>query len=165
MIKKTLKILADNLIFAAIRARYEHYGYSPTAHTGNLFFIADEVGSRADGSVPKSVAQQTEAALERTTEILRSHELTMVDIVEVVRYHVSLKDKVDEFLPAKARYTWRPFPARSIIGVGALALPELKTEIRSTATFSRRQIVRSHPRILLGTAAPLVANAAVSVQP
>jgi enamine deaminase RidA (YjgF/YER057c/UK114 family) len=135
MIKETLEIPPDNPMFATTRSGYEHYGYAPAVRAGNLLFIAGEVGFRADGSVPESVAEQTEAALERTTEILRLHGLTMADLVEVVSYHVNLKDTVNEFLPVKARYTRRPFPAWSIIGVEALAIPELKIEIRSVAAF------------------------------
>jgi|SRR5450830_136242 len=135
MTKTVLEIPADNPMFAATRSGYEHYGYSPAVRAGHLLFIAGEVGFRPDGSVPESVAEQTEAALERTKEILRLQGLTMADLVEVVSYHVNLKDTVGEFLPVKARYTERPFPAWSIIGVESLALPELKIEIRSVAVF------------------------------
>ncbi|NWD09084.1 Rid family hydrolase [Pseudomonas gingeri] len=135
MTKKVLEIPADHPMFAATHGGYESYGYSPAVRAGNLLFIAGEVGFLPDGSIPESVAEQTEVALERTKEILRLQGLTMADLVEVVSYHVNLKDTVDEFLPVKARYTERPFPAWSIIGVEALALPQLKIEIRSVAVF------------------------------
>ena len=44
----------------------------------------------------------------------------MADLVEVVSYHVDLKKNLADFLPVKERYTVRPFPAWSIIGVDAL---------------------------------------------
>ncbi|MGY2236399.1 Rid family hydrolase [Pseudomonas gingeri] len=135
MTKKVLEIPADHPMFAATHGGYESYGYSPAVRAGNLLFIAGEVGFRPDGSIPESVAEQTEVALERTREILRLQGLTMADLVEVVSYHVNLKDTVDEFLSVKARYTERPFPAWSIIGVEALALAQLKIEIRSVAVF------------------------------
>lgn len=135
MTKKVLEIPADHPMFAATHSGYESYGYSPAVRAGNLLFIAGEVGFRPDGSIPESVAEQTEVVLERTTEILRLQGLTMADLVEVVSYHVNLKETVDEFLSVKARYTERPFPAWSIIGVEALALPQLKIEIRSVAVF------------------------------
>ncbi|MCS3467541.1 enamine deaminase RidA (YjgF/YER057c/UK114 family) [Pseudomonas sp. JUb42] len=135
MTKKVLEIPADHPMFAATHGGYESYGYSPAVRAGNLLFIAGEVGFRADGSIPESAAEQTEVALERTKEVLRLQGLTMADLVEVVSYHVNLKDTVNEFLPVKARYTEKPFPAWSIIGVEALALPELKIEIRSVAVF------------------------------
>lgn len=137
MTKTVLEIPADHPMFAATHSGYEQYGYSPAVRAGDLLFIAGEVGFRPDGSVPESVAEQTEVALERTKEILRLQGLTMADLVEVVSYHVNLKETVGEFLTVKARYTERPFPTWSIIGVEALALPELKIEIRSVAFFPK----------------------------
>jgi enamine deaminase RidA (YjgF/YER057c/UK114 family) len=133
--KKVMVIPADNPMFAGSQKGYEHYGYSPAVRAGNLLFIAGEVGFRPDGSIPETVAEQTEVALERTKEILRLQGLTMGDLVEVVSYHVDLRQTINEFMPVKARYTERPFPAWSIIGVEALGLPELKIEIRSVAAF------------------------------
>lgn len=135
MTKSVLEIAADHPMFAATHRGYEDYGYSPAVRAGNLLFIAGEVGFRSDGSIPDGVAEQTEVALGRTKEILNLHGLTMADLVDVVSYHVNLKDTVNEFLSVKARYTERPFPAWSIIGVESLALPQLKIEIRSVAVF------------------------------
>ncbi|ONN64948.1 RidA family protein [Herbaspirillum sp. VT-16-41] len=135
MSKKVLEISPDHPMFAAHHAGYESYGYSPAVRAGNFLFIAGEVGFRPDGSIPEDVAEQAEVALQRTKEILRLEGLTMADLVEVVSYHVNLKDNIDAFLPVKAKYTDRPYPAWSIIGVESLALPELKIEIRSVAVF------------------------------
>lgn len=114
---------------------YEKYGYSPAVRAGGLLFIAGEVGFAVDGSIPASPADQAELALLRTAEILRLEGLTMADVVDVVSYHVDLEANLGEFLPVKARHTARPFPAWSIIGVQALALPELKIEIKSIAAY------------------------------
>lgn len=122
-------------MFAAHAAGYESYGYSPAVRAGGLLFIAGEVGFAADGSIPASAAEQTELALQRTAEILRLNGLTMADLVDVTSYHVDMAANIEGFLPVKAKYTERPFPAWSIIGVQALALPELKIEIKSVAAF------------------------------
>lgn len=135
MTKKAFEIAADHPMFAAHHAGYETYGYSPAVRAGNLLFIAGEVGFAPDGSVPASVAEQTELALTRTAEILRLNGLTTADLVDVVSYHVDLAANVDEFLAVKARHAVHPYPAWSIIGVQALALPELKIEIKSVAAF------------------------------
>lgn len=122
-------------MFAARMDGYEAYGYSPAVRAGGLLFIAGEVGFAPDGSIPTSVAEQTELALKRTAEILRLEGLSMADLVEVVSYHVDLEANIGDFMPVKARHTERPFPAWSIIGVEALALPELKIEIRTVAAY------------------------------
>jgi enamine deaminase RidA (YjgF/YER057c/UK114 family) len=134
--KQALEIPQDDAVFGTSAAAFERYGYSPAVRAGSLLFIAGVVGVRPDGSVPESAAEQAELALQRTAEILRLEGLTTANLVEVVSYHVDLAKNLAEFLPVKERYTARPFPAWSIIGVEALARPVLKIEIRSIAAFS-----------------------------
>ena len=136
MTKTVLQIPSDNPIFGTSHANYEAYGYSPAVRAGGLLFIAGEVGILPDGSIPASAAEQTEVALRRMTEVLRLAGLTPADLVEVVSYHVDLAGTIDEFLPVKARFSESPFPTWSIIGVQALALPDLKIEIRAVAAYS-----------------------------
>jgi enamine deaminase RidA (YjgF/YER057c/UK114 family) len=131
--KKVLAIPKDNAVFGASQASFEKYGYAPAVKAGGLLFIAGVVGVKPDGTVPDSIAEQGELALQRTAEILRLEGLGMADLVEVVSYHVDLASNLADFLPVKERYFERPFPAWSIIGVQALARPVLKIEIRSIA--------------------------------
>lgn len=131
--KQILEIPQDNTVFGASSAAFEKYGYSPAVRAGGLLFIAGVVGVRPDGSVPDSAEEQAELAFRRTTEILRLEGLTMADLVEVVSYHVDVKNNLAEFIPVKERHFARPFPAWTIIGVEALARPVLKIEIRSVA--------------------------------
>ncbi|QNA87055.1 RidA family protein [Sphingomonas sp. So64.6b] len=121
-------------MLASSIASYEKFGYSPAVRAGGLLFIAGQIGRRPDGGIG-SVAEQAELALKRTAEILHLAGLTMADLVEVVSYHVDIETNLKEFMAVKARYTVKPFPAWSIIGVQALASPGLKIEIRSIAVF------------------------------
>jgi enamine deaminase RidA (YjgF/YER057c/UK114 family) len=91
------------------------------------------VGFRPDGTIPESVAEQSELILQRTQELLRLEGLTMADLVEVVSYHVDLEKNLPDFIPAKQRHFRKPYPTWTIIGIQALALPELKVEVRSVA--------------------------------
>ena len=131
--KQVLSIPKDNSVFCASQVAFEKYGYSPAVRAGGLLFIAGVVGVKPDGTVPVSVAEQGELALQRTAEILRLEGLGMADLAEVVSYHVDLTTNLADFLPVKERYFASPFPAWSIIGVQALARPVLKIEIRSIA--------------------------------
>jgi enamine deaminase RidA (YjgF/YER057c/UK114 family) len=56
-------------------------------------------GTCAIATVPDSVAEQTELALQRTVEILRFEGLTMADLVEVASYHVDLAKKLTTSFP------------------------------------------------------------------
>ncbi len=133
--KQAVQIPKDNSMFAGSQAAFEKFGYSPAVRAGGLLFIAGLVGVRPDGTVPDSVTEQTEWALRRTEEILRLEGLTMADLVEVVSYHVDINKNLAEFLPVKERFTQRPFPSWSIIGIDGLTRPALKIEIRSVAAY------------------------------
>lgn len=133
MPKTIVEIPGDNSHFKGDHWTFEKYGYSAGVRAGGLLFIAGVVGFRPDGSIPESVAEQSELALKRTQELLRLEGLTMADLVEVVSYHVELEKNLPAFVPAKERYFQKPFPAWTIIGIQALALPELKVEVRSVA--------------------------------
>lgn len=61
--------------------------------------------------------------------------LTKDDLVEVYSYHVGLVENLDVFTEVKSRYLSPNFPAWTALGVAALALPEMKIEIRSIAAF------------------------------
>jgi enamine deaminase RidA (YjgF/YER057c/UK114 family) len=135
--KEVVEIPKDNATFGVSSAAFKKFGYSPAVRTGGLLFIAGVVGVRPDGSVPDSVGEQAELALQRIAEILRLERLTIADLVEVVSYHVDLAKNLVDFLPVKERYTARPFPAWSIIGIDALTRPELKIEIRSIAALRK----------------------------
>ncbi len=133
MSKVVVEIPTDNPLWKSDHRAFDSYGYSPAVRAGGLLFIAGVVGFRPDGSIPASVSEQAELALQRTQELLRLEGLTMGDLVEVVSYHVDLEHNLASFMPAKERYFERPFPTWTIIGIQALALPELKVEIRSVA--------------------------------
>lgn len=133
MDKQIVEISKDNPVLGSTLGSYEKFGYSPAVRAGGLLFIAGQIGRRPDGKIGETVAEQTDIALQRTAEILRLQGLTMADLVEVVSYHVDLQANLEEFMAVKARYSQRPFPAWSIIGIDALASPGLKIEIRSIA--------------------------------
>ena len=135
--KQVVTIGADNAVYGASASAFDKYGYSPAVRAGGLLFMAGVVGFRADGTLPESAAEQGELAFRRIAEILRLEGLGMEDLVEVVSYHVDLPANLAAFMPVKERHFKRPFPAWTILGVAALALPELKIEIRCTAALRR----------------------------
>ncbi|MBA4286271.1 MAG: hypothetical protein C0434_12140 [Xanthomonadaceae bacterium] len=133
MPKTIVEIPEDNPQFKGDHWTFEEYGYSAAVRAGGLLFIAGIVGFRPDGTIPESVAEQSELALKRTAELLRLEGLTMADLVEVVSYHVDLAKNLPDFIAAKERYFQKPFPTWTILGIQALALPALKIEVRSIA--------------------------------
>ncbi|NBB09684.1 Rid family hydrolase [Pseudomonas sp. SLFW] len=133
MSKSVVEIPEGNDVFGVSTQAFTDWQYAPAVRAGGLLFVAGLVGVKADGTVPVSVAEQTELAFQRIAEVLRLEGLGMGDLVEVVSYHVDLKQHLDDFLPVKKRHFVEPFPAWTLIGIEALGLPELKIEIKVVA--------------------------------
>ena len=53
-------------------------------------------------------------------------------MVELITYHLSMDD-LHTFAAVKAEFFPENFPAWTVVGVTALALPELLVEVKSTA--------------------------------
>lgn len=136
--KQTVDIPHDNPIFGASAKAFEQWQYAPAVRAGGLLFIAGTVGIRSDGTVPGSVAEQTELAFERIAEILRLEGLSVRDLVEVVSYHVGVRDNLEAFLSIKTKFFQHPLPTWTLLGVEALGLPELKIEIKCVAALKER---------------------------
>jgi enamine deaminase RidA (YjgF/YER057c/UK114 family) len=133
MSKQIVEIPNGSAVFDATRGLFETFGFSPGVRAGGLLFIAGQVGLSPEGTIPEDAAAQAEFAFQRTGEILRLAGLGFEDLVDVTSYHVDIAQALPAFLPIKARYTARPFPAWTMVGVAALARPIMKIEIRSVA--------------------------------
>ncbi|WP_341963576.1 Rid family hydrolase [Pseudomonas sp. RC10] len=133
MSKSVVEIPEGNDVFGVSTQAFTDWQYAPAVRAGGLLFVAGLVGVKADGTVPVSVAEQTELAFQRIAEVLRLEGLGMGDLVEVVSYHVDLNQHLDDFLPVKKRHFVEPYPAWTLIGIEALGLPELKIEIKVVA--------------------------------
>ncbi|CAM5784244.1 RidA family protein [Ottowia pentelensis] len=112
---------------------FDLFQYSPAVQAGGLVFIAGQVGIRPDGTVPESAEEQTELAFQRLDAILAQQGLGFQDLVELVTYHVRIDEQLTAFRAIKERYVTREFSAWTILGVAALARPELLVEIKAVA--------------------------------
>lgn len=112
---------------------FDAFQYSPAVRAAGLVFIAGQVGIRPDGSVPETVTEQIELAFKRLGSILEHLGLGFEDLVELVSYHVDIDAQLPRFRDIKERYITRDFPAWTILGVAALARPDLLVEIKAVA--------------------------------
>jgi enamine deaminase RidA (YjgF/YER057c/UK114 family) len=112
---------------------FDRFQYSAAVRAGGLVFIAGQVGLDPDGSVPPDAQKQFVNAFERLKIVLESAGSTLDDLVELVTYHVDMQE-LRSFMEVKQRYVKAPFPTWTILGVAALARPELKIEIKAVAT-------------------------------
>ncbi len=114
---------------------FEQFGYAPAVRAGNLLYLSGQIGRRADGSFPEDIHDQVDLVFQRTFEILGWVGLTKDDLVEINSYHVDLPNTLEPFLEVKSRYLTSNFPAWTALGVAALALPQIRIDMRSVAAF------------------------------
>ncbi|MCY0855334.1 RidA family protein [Cupriavidus sp. D39] len=117
---------------------FDLFQYAPAVTANGLAFIAGQVGMRADGSIAETPKEQIELAFGRLEAILGHLGLDFTDLVELVSYHVNLGEQLADFRAVKERFIKSDFPAWTILGVAALARPELVIEIKAVAAVRKQ---------------------------
>lgn len=112
----------------------ERFHYSPGVKAGNLLFIAGQVGRDENLRVIEGKEAQFMRAFENVKTVLTAAGATFDDVVDMVTYHVDLRD-LQLFTQVRDRYVTNQarYPAWTAIGVTALAMPGLLAEIKCTA--------------------------------
>ncbi|WP_087686884.1 RidA family protein [Pandoraea sp. PE-S2R-1] len=127
-----LRLPEDDATFGGNRI-FDLFQYSPAVTANGLVFIAGQIGLRADGTIPESPTEQIDAAFKRIAAVLTQLGLDFTDVVELVSYHTDLTSHLPDFRAVKAQYIRSDFPAWTILGIAALARPELIVEIKVVA--------------------------------
>jgi enamine deaminase RidA (YjgF/YER057c/UK114 family) len=127
-----LRLPEDDATFGGNRI-FDVFQYAPAVTAHGLVFIAGQIGLRADGSIPDEPKAQIEVAFQRIEAVLTHLGLDFTDVVELVSYHVDVGSQLAVFREVKERYIRASFPAWTILGVAALARPELLVEIKVIA--------------------------------
>jgi enamine deaminase RidA (YjgF/YER057c/UK114 family) len=103
--------------------------------TGKMVLLGGKAGLTADGDIPETLAEQSKLTWENIDLALKAAGATRQDVVEIQIYIVDLAnidpnpayEDVRNFFPAGHK------PVSMVIGVSALAIPELKLEINVRA--------------------------------
>jgi enamine deaminase RidA (YjgF/YER057c/UK114 family) len=127
-----LRLPEDDATFGSNRI-FDLFQYSPAVTANGLVFIAGQIGLRADGSIPEDPKEQIDVAFKRIEAVLTQLGLDFSDVVELVSYHVDVGSQLAAFREVKERYVRDDFPAWTILGIAALARPELIVEIKVVA--------------------------------
>lgn len=102
---------------------------------GKMVLLGGKAGLTADGHIPETLAEQSKLTWENVDLALKAAGATREDVVEIQIYIVDLANidpnpayqDVRDFFPAGHK------PVSMVIGVSALAIPELKMEINVRA--------------------------------
>jgi 2-iminobutanoate/2-iminopropanoate deaminase len=97
-----------------------------------ILFTNGQVGTKLDGTTPKTTAEQADIVFSRVEAVLAAAKMNLSDIV---RLTVFLTDQGDvrTFVQARDRVMGDHKPGAIILVVKGLARPELKIEIEAIA--------------------------------
>jgi len=97
-----------------------------------LLFTNGQVGTKPDGTTPKTTAEQAEVVFARLEAVLSAANMALSDIVRLTVFLTDQQD-VGTFVEARDRVMGGHKPGAIILVVKALARPELKIEIEAIA--------------------------------
>lgn len=115
---------------------FERFRYAPGVLVDDTLYIAGQVGRDEQLQVVAGTQAQFIQAFENVGKVLRAADATFDDVVEMVTYHLDMRD-LALFMEVKNRYFTGRVPAWTGIGVTALAMPGLMVEIKCTARLLR----------------------------
>jgi reactive intermediate/imine deaminase len=107
-----------------------NHSYSPFVDAGGYVYISGQGPTRADGSVPGTLSEQTRQTLDNIKTVVESSGLTMEHIVYMQVYLQDMT-KYDEMNKVFAEYFPKTPPARAVLGVARV--PDSPIEINAVA--------------------------------
>ena len=106
--------------------------FSQAVKVNNMSCVAGQVGIDKDFSIGKGIEEQSRLAFQNLSAVLEEAGGSLTDIVELVTYHISMKD-MRPFSKVKSEFIPSDYPAWTAVGVNELVLRGLLVEIRATA--------------------------------
>jgi enamine deaminase RidA (YjgF/YER057c/UK114 family) len=116
---------------------YTTWQFSQAVRVGDLIWAAGQIGVGRDGRPGSSLEEQARLAFTNLAAVLEAAGSGLEDVVELVTYHLAMED-LQRFAAVKAEFFPRDYPTWTVIGVAALALPELLVEVKATAVVGSR---------------------------
>jgi enamine deaminase RidA (YjgF/YER057c/UK114 family) len=119
---------------AVIRSRetYDAWHFAEATRVGDMIWVSGQRGYDADDKISDDPTEQARVALRNLASVLAQAGASVADIVDMTSYHVDIAD-VDGFRAAKDEIIGPPYPAWTVVGVRALATPEMKVEVKAVA--------------------------------
>jgi enamine deaminase RidA (YjgF/YER057c/UK114 family) len=120
-----------------VTAEFAHFPndwhLSPGIDDGNYVFFSGVTGTRPDLTVSSDPETQFRDTFQFLKKNLAQAGLGFDDIVEMMTYHVGLREHLDMFVKVKDEFVSHPFPAWTAIGVSELITEGTLLEIRVIA--------------------------------
>ncbi|OCT48310.1 L-PSP endoribonuclease family protein [Cladophialophora carrionii] len=118
---------------------YSHVQVTPISPTSSLVTIAGQIGVPPNSAAAASTfAEQVEIALDNLRKCLAAVGATPADIIKVTHYVVNLDPKDKSRLEAYTKFIGDHRPPATLVGVAALAWPDLLYEVEAMAIVQQK---------------------------
>ena len=135
---------SDVLVPKGMEMAYDQFHFAPAVRAGKWLRCSGQLGTDEKFRAIAEPEAQFVQAFENVKRVLAAAKLDFRDVVELITFHVGLREHLGTFIQVKDRYLEAPYPAWTAIGVVELAAPDALVEIRVTARL-RRAVARKRP--------------------
>jgi enamine deaminase RidA (YjgF/YER057c/UK114 family) len=111
---------------------YEAWHFAEATRSGTMIWVSGQRGFDERDQISHDPVIQARVAFRQLERTLRDAGATLDDIVSMTTYHTNI-EHVDGFREVKDEFIHAPYPAWTIVGVSALAAPEMVVEIAAIA--------------------------------
>jgi enamine deaminase RidA (YjgF/YER057c/UK114 family) len=125
---------------------YGTWHFAEANRVGRTIWVAGQRGFDDRDQISRDPVIQSRVAFRQLERTLSDAGATLDDVVSLTSYHTNMAH-VDLFRQVKDEFMRAPYPAWTIIGVAALALPDMLVEIAAVAVAgSGRHATEHRPR-------------------
>lgn len=113
-------------------AIYESYKFSQATVAGGFVEVSGQVGLAADFSIPDDIREQARNAFTNLKNVLDAAGSGLAQVMHLTQYFTDIRDvaAVDEVF---AEFFPSNYPARTVVQVSSLVLPQLRLEVQARA--------------------------------
>ncbi len=111
---------------------YDTWHFAEATCVGRTIWVSGQRGFDERDQISADPAIQARVAFRQLERTLRDAGATMDDIVCLTTYHTNMAD-LDTFRAVKDEFIRAPYPSWTILGVTALASPDMVVEIAAIA--------------------------------
>lgn len=116
-------------------AIYKSYKFSQAVVANGRVDVAGQVGLGEDFSIPEGIADQARNAFTNLKNVLEAAGSSLQHVTHLTQYFTDISEvpAVDEVF---VEFFPENYPARTVVQVAALVLPDLKLEIQASAVLA-----------------------------
>src|SRR5262245_4833289 len=111
---------------------YDAWHFAEANRVGRTIWVSGQRGFDERDQIARDPVIQARVAFRQLERTLREAGATMDDIVCLTSYHTDMA-QLDAFRAVKDEFIRAPYPAWTILGVAALASPDMLVEISAIA--------------------------------